>query len=221
MAKKKETFKIGDTDETMHIAYLLDMSGSMMGARQPTISGFNEYKASLAAKYPDARLTFVCFSDIAYKEVCIDMPIKDVADLTEETYTPDGMTPLYDSIGRIVSDLSSRVTSGKVLLMIMTDGLENASKEYSRETIKLLIADKEKNGWTVGYMGANQDAWNVAASIGVHQSNSMNYDVSQMRGTFAKAAVASSLYMASAGNSNRNLFTGLNGIDSEDEPEVK
>lgn len=219
--KKDEKFKIGDAaaqSDEVNIGFLLDMSGSMMSVKTATISGFNEYIQTMKAKSPNAWFTLMVFSSIEIREVFTDVAIKDVPELTDALYVPSGGTPLYDSVAYIIRTMSKRMESKankNTLLNIMTDGEENESKEYSRDAIKKLIGEKEAEGWVVSYMGANQDSWAVARSIGVKVSNSLNYDANNMRGVFSKAADASALYTASRGVMKHGLFNNM--VDDVDD----
>lgn len=162
------------------IAFLLDETGSMMPVRDATISGFNEYVQTVQRAYPDALLTLMLFSTERYSGPYRMTPLRYIAPLTTQNYQPSGGTPLYDCIARLIADTEKAAASMRpapvVLCVIMTDGEENSSHDYNRDRIFARIREKEDEGWTFVYLGANQDAWDVGASIGVQASRAMTFD---------------------------------------------
>ena len=99
----------------------------------------------------------------------------------------------------------------KTLITVMTDGQENDSKEYTREKIFNLIKEKEKAGWTFAYLGANQDAWEVGQSIGLHKGNVMTYTVAQTKETFNNIASQTVAYAIDNTNQTFNFFKPIGG----------
>jgi hypothetical protein len=180
MSEKKKKNDESSDDPAVIIAFLLDETGSMESVRQATISGFNEYIQTVNNEHPDALLSLVLFSTVKYDGVYRLTPLPVVAPLTHNTYRPNGGTPLYDCIARLIGETENAIASIKptpeVLFVIMTDGEENSSREYNRARIVELITQKEAAGWSFVYLGANQDAWQVGASIGVKASHAMTYD---------------------------------------------
>lgn len=163
------------------VSFILDQTGSMGVCRDATIDGFNEYIATLASKADEVLFGLTLFNSEAVDVRCVDTPVGDVPKLTVDTYRPDSTTPLYDAIGRTVRAVEAQVAAmedkpGGVLVVIMTDGLENASREYTQNAIFQLIKAKEAEGWTFAYLGANQDAWVTGATMGISQGNTMGYD---------------------------------------------
>jgi len=162
------------------IAFLLDETGSMMPVRDATISGFNEYVQTVQRTYPDALLTLMLFSTERYSGPYRMTPLRYVAPLTTQNYQPSGGTPLYDCIAQLIDGTEKAAANMRpapvVLFVIMTDGEENSSRDYNREHIFARIQQKEDEGWTFVYLGANQDAWEVGASIGVQASRAMTFD---------------------------------------------
>lgn len=215
----KDKFKIGDANnniqEDMHIGFVLDASGSMMAVQSSTISGFNEYVETLKNNNANAFFTLLTFNSSEKRVICKDIPMKDVLALNTETYSPQDGTPLYDSIASLITLMSTKVKDGdKVLIVIMTDGLENMSTDYDDKRIKVMISAKESQGWTFTYLGANQDAWAVANTMGIAKSNSLTYSVHEMGKTFNRAAEASVMYVASAGTVTKGLYHDQS-VDSE------
>lgn len=169
MAKPKNTV----------VNFVLDETGSMLSVKVATISGFNEYLVGLKESKAKVWMTLTKFNSTKVEVVHDAVLVKDVPDLNEKTYVPEHLTPLYDAIGKTIraTEEALKKKRGKpaVLCVIMTDGLENASKEYTREGIFNLIEEKTKEGWTFAYLGANQDAYAVGESIGVARGSSLNF----------------------------------------------
>ena len=186
--KKKETL----------INFILDETGSMLVHKTKTISAFNEYVKSLKSKSEPTKMTLTKFNSTKVEMVYVDKDINDVPELNEQNYQPDNLTPLYDAIGKTVKEVSDK-TKGKdqlVLIAILTDGEENASREYSKEGIKLLITEKEKQGWSFVYLGANQDAFAVGSSLGVARGNIQNFDMYNIKPTMMAMAHSTQSFRA-------------------------
>ena len=155
----------------VHNLLILDESGSMKSIYHPSLSGCNETIQSVRAaqhKYDnqDQRFSFVTFNSNGIKTKMDDIPIEEVRDLTPNDYYPDNCTPLYDAIGQSCSSLEKKVSSkDRVLVTIITDGYENASSEYTLAAIQGMTERLRAKGWTFIYMGANQNAKEVALTL--------------------------------------------------------
>lgn len=167
MPKKKK-------DAALTVAVVLDMSGSMAVIRDKAIDIYNEYLLTLRVKEPDSKIMLTVFNGCETVVSEIEA-VGDMEPLTTETYVPNCGTPLYDAIGETVRKLRERVGDGKAILAILTDGQENESKEFSREAIFALIKEREKAGWAVVYLGANQDAYAEGAAMGINVNNISNF----------------------------------------------
>lgn len=183
------------TDSTFtHIAMLLDRSGSMAAIQQATCSGFDAFVAQQREQAGRCTLTLAQFDD-RYEEVYRDREIAEVPPLQ---LAPRGSTALLDAIARLVHTTGERLSAlpederpGSVIVGIMTDGHENASREYTHPMIKTLIGQQEDvYDWTFLYMGANQDAIEVGAQLGVRAERAMTYT---QGGTMAAMAATSEL----------------------------
>ncbi len=177
-------------DQTLtHLAMLLDRSGSMQTIKQATEQGFDLFLAEQREAPGRCTVTLAQF-DNEYEEVYTDLDVREVPPLD---LRPRGMTALLDSIGRLVQTTALRIAQlpeeqrpGAVIVGIMTDGLENASKEYTHAAIKALVTEREEQfGWTFLYMGANQDAIEVGASLGVKRERSLTYDTANVDQAYA------------------------------------
>ena len=162
-----------------HIAFLLDRSGSMTSIKSDTEGGFNAYIESQRRQPGRCTVTLAQF-DNEYEEVFAGRPIADVPALDLQ---PRGMTALNDAIARLVrttgeflAAMAEDVRPGAVIVGIMTDGMENASVEWTRPAVKALIeAQEAKYDWTFSYLGANQDAIEVGSSMGIPADRSLTY----------------------------------------------
>lgn len=158
---------------------ILDESGSMSGLEDASITGVNETLKTIRAAYeefPEQEqfVTFATFSGEPYyeKNTCRvkreQLPIASVTDLTRSEYHPNGMTPLWDSMGKLLTELDDQVEKEDlVLVTIITDGYENSSVRYDADKIKKLVTRLDEKGWVFTYIGANQDASQAAGEMGI------------------------------------------------------
>lgn len=177
-----------------HLYFLLDRSGSMQSIRDDTVGGFDAFIAEQRGLPGECRVTLAQFDD-RYEVVYSERPIRDVPSLELQ---PRGMTALLDAIGRLVTDAGARLAAlpesdrpATVIVGIMTDGQENASKEWTHPAVRSLIQQQtEAYSWEFLYLGADQDAIEVGAGLGVPAARSMTYS----RGS-TQAAMASTSAM--------------------------
>jgi hypothetical protein len=195
----------------IHLMFILDETRSMNSVKTPTISGFNEYVNSLKReKSVNYKFSLISFNSISLKLVHDSVSIKEIHDLTDKTYIPDGGTPLYDAIAKGINKIYKK---RNVLFVIQTDGEENSSKEFSQKDIFGMIQDKTESGWQFVFMGANQDAWEVGAQFGLKKGQTLSYDNSQTAQAFGEISKASSIY-ASSLNANKKMSKDF--FDSQD-----
>jgi len=179
----------------------------MNNCRKATIDGFNEYIGSLKADKDNKYFVTLTQFDstnagVLIEDTFTDVKLSEVEDLTEDTFQPRGTTPLHDAIGESMRQSANRLKEKKgnnaVVMIVMTDGGENSSKEFDASIIKKMIDTEEADGWTVTYMGANQNAHRVGGSLGFKAGKTMNYSTDQMQDTFRGLAIntasRSSLY---------------------------
>jgi uncharacterized protein YegL len=168
------------TDQNLsHIYFLLDRSGSMTSIRTETIAGFDAFIAE-QRKIPSAcKVTLSQFDD-QYDVVYVD---RDVADVPTLDLTPRGSTALLDALGRMIVTAGERLAAlpddkrpGSVVVGVMTDGYENASRDWTHERIKALIEQQTRDyHWEFLYLGADQDAIEEGAKMGFAAQKSMSY----------------------------------------------
>lgn len=168
MAKSKSK-----TKARTQVCFLLDETQSMYQRKDETIKGFNGYLEELKKDKGDEVLfTFTTFNRGGVKTHYKAEPIKNVKPLTNETYNPQNWTPLYDAIGTTVCAIQDQV--GKedlVIFVILTDGEENSSHEYDKESITRLIKKHETEGWKFTYLGVDVDAFAGSSQIGIKASS--------------------------------------------------
>lgn len=174
-------------NNTTEIIVVLDRSGSMSSILTGTIEGFNTFLKEQKNAAGEAFMTLVQFDDqyqIDYKSV----NVKHLEGLNTNNFVPRGSTALHDAIGKTINETK---TDKPVVFVIITDGLENASREFRAPQIKALIEQKTKEGWKFVYLGANQDAVLVGESMGIHRGQTMSYGATSVDTVSAFASTAS------------------------------
>lgn len=169
-------------DNLTELVFILDRSGSMGGLESDTIGGYNAMLSKQKNQSGRAKVTTVLFDD-EYELIHERLDIEKVEPITEKQYFVRGTTALLDAIGRTLSlmiSISKTVNkdakSNKVIFVITTDGMENASVEYSYKKIKKMIEyQKEKYGWEFIFLGANIDAIDTAQRFGINKDMATNF----------------------------------------------
>lgn len=164
------------------IAVVLDRSGSMGSVKKATIDGFNEFLSGQKAAEGEARITLAQFDDF-YDIVYNDTDIQKAPSLTSRTFEPRGMTALYDAVCKTINSLNneakddcSHCAPEKTVFVIITDGGENASKEFTYEQMtKMISHQREKHNWEFVFIGANQDAMATAQRFNIPTVNSITF----------------------------------------------
>lgn len=202
------------TDYT-HISLVLDRSGSMSIVRDDTIGGFNRFLEEQQAVPGKATFTLVLFdsNSIEFKSVGAD--IKNIPKLTKETYVPGDYTPLYDAIGKTIDETGGLLKNlpeserpAKVVFVVMTDGQENASREFSLDRVRSMIERQKKNyAWEFVFLGANIDSYAVGGSLCVGASNTMNVGASGQSVNSAYVSTSSNLRAYRIGSADSMAFT--------------
>lgn len=214
---------------------IIDESGSMHSIYQQALSGINETLNGIrnAQKdYPDQNqyvsiVTFEGSGPVGVKTRRDRVPASKVENMSRADYRPGGCTPLYDAMGLAITHLDACISDGDaVLVTIITDGLENASTEYSGTSVKELVSRQREKGWTFAYIGANQDAVEVARDLNI--SNALNFDASpegmvtmsvkyeKARKKFLKEVQCC---MCSSPADSQSFLGKLEGLFTEDEKE--
>lgn len=164
------------------LVFILDKSGSMAGLESDTIGGFNAMLQKQKALPGECRITTVLF-DNRYELLHDRIDIRAVSPMTEKEYRVGGSTALLDAIGRTIHKLVSvqrntaeEYRAENVMFVIITDGAENASREYSVQKVRAMIEhEKENYGWEFLFLGANMDAVETAGWFGIAPDRAVDY----------------------------------------------
>jgi ADP-ribosylglycohydrolase/uncharacterized protein YegL len=160
-----------DDADRVHVAVLLDRSGSMNSIVDDTIGGFNNFVDEQRQLPGDCRLTLVQFDGGDPQEILVDaQPVAEVPQLDRRRYQPRGNTPLLDALGRLIARIDDRVAADPdeyQLVAVITDGHENASREFTRSQIADMVSNRSDAGWAFVFLGANIDSFAEAGAMGM------------------------------------------------------
>lgn len=171
------------------LVFILDRSGSMSGLETDTIGGFNSMLEKQHKEAGEAFVTTVLF-DNRVEFLHDRLPLHQVAPISEKEYFVRGSTALLDAVGGTIQHIA-RIHKyahpdhkpEKTLFVIITDGMENASRNYTYEKVKRLIThEQEKYGWEFLFLGANIDAAEIGSRMGIHEDRTATY-LSDSEGT--------------------------------------
>jgi hypothetical protein len=178
------------------VAFLLDRTGSMMPIKDDVIGSFNQFIRSQKDVPGGCRFILTLF-DSQSIDTFDYSTIEKVPEFTGETYIPRASTPLYDAIGKTITAVDELdVHVDRILFVIQTDGYENASHHYNKDSIKRLIEEHqgEEYGWDFVFLGADIDAMAVGGSIGVPLANVVSYDSAMTSATMDSMSESVSSY---------------------------
>lgn len=211
-----------------HISVVLDRSGSMANCLNDTIGGFNQFLKTQKEVEGEATMTLVQFN--GQYDMVVDMkPLKDVEELNKGNYSPNGGTALLDAIGRTINNVEAKLVEKsedekpeKVIFVIITDGEENESREFTRDQIMTMINNhRNDQKWEFVFIGANQDAIQAGGSMGIRAGNTLNYAVSSqgvndMYGTLTRSMTSyRTLDIDTKGASEISFFSETEPKDTE------
>ncbi len=170
----------------VNLSVVLDRSGSMRAIASDMIGGFQAFIEEQRQDEGSARISVVQFDGEDPFEVLIDGEDLQTARLDARKYIPRGVTPLLDAVGRMIARIDASIAERKTLeleaedqvVLIITDGYENASVEYSLPAVKGLIEARRADGWVFVFLGADQDSFEEGGRIGVSVSNRRDWDKS-------------------------------------------
>lgn len=206
-----------------HYLLVVDESGSMGGLRNQTINNINEQiqiVRALEKKYPDQKyfISLITFNT-EVKERYMNIPASEMKEVSASDYNPDGGTALRDAMRIGITRLEDKIRPSMIdeskvvtaVVVIITDGEENSSKEWSVEKTKTLVERMNKDDkWTISYIGANQDAILTASQYGVYAGNSINY-VSSAAGTRGLADTLATTMSMRACNISGGAYSFVGG----------
>jgi hypothetical protein len=225
---KTKTKKKG---EKTHIIAVIDKSSSMASIATAAISGFNEFLASQKKLKDPATMNVVLFSSYdritpLYEDKILD--VKDVQELTPLTYVPDGMTALNDAIVQSMTSYKLKMNTmkpskrpEKVLVIIVTDGEENNSREYPKskvDEVKGLITKRKAENWQFMFLCATEEAALTGESLGVSKGNTFQY-TNDLKGNavmFNAMSIATSSYRG-ASVKDKNFLSKTDNLLAEDD----
>ncbi len=193
--------------QPLYITLILDESGSMQSCKGAALAGFNHYLATLRREPAETRFTLTLFNsgktEMRYRAV----PVSAVNDLDVETYRPQAGTPLYDAIGRTLS-LAKQETpvEARKLCVILTDGKENASQEYSRKQVFDLIKQYEKQSWAFLYLGADHDVWAAGEDLGIAGDSRISFCRETVDHTFDQLSQVTATFRRGDGQPAADAF---------------
>lgn len=199
MAKNSKNGKTPKGD-ALHVAFVLDRSGSMSHLASAVVSGVDEFVSELRRDPGDTLFSLTQF-DTEFDHVHVAVPLADVPSLNETGYRPGGMTALFDAVAHTVLTTDARLRAegreaDKVMVVVMTDGLENSSTDYTSRTLSDLIrAYDGRPNWTFVYLGAAHanldEAQDVAAGLAFERGNAMRWEAESVAMRKSMSSLAS------------------------------
>ncbi len=193
---------------------VVDKSGSMIDCVDSTINGFNEQvnrikHKSLEFVEEDITMGLTTFNTHVNHHYFQQNP-KEIVMLNYENYRPNGSTALLDAVGETISEIERQIATSLIpttaIIVILTDGYENASKKYNLEKIRNMISKLEETGnWTFSFIGATLDAVDVAASMSIKSQNSFSFEKKEMKNVVWDKLDKSVSSYFNKKRSNRNL----------------
>jgi Mg-chelatase subunit ChlD len=186
----------------VHNLIILDESGSMESIKKTIIQGFNEIVQTVRGiekEFPEQEhfISLITFNGFGQKLLHFIDPVNKLELIDERRYHPDASTPLYDAMGFSLVKLRQLLqekTDYNVLVTILTDGEENASKEYTGIAIKKLIEELKLNRWTFTYIGADHDVEKFALSLSITNTMTFEKNEDDMKNMFVREKAARSNY---------------------------
>ena len=202
--------------KTTEIVFILDQSGSMAGMERDTIGGFNSMIEKQKGEQGNALVSTVMFSshsNVIHDRVSLD----SVEPLTLRDYTPSGSTALLDAIGGAIHHIGNvhkyaraEDVPDNTIFIITTDGMENASRQYTSDRVKAMIKrQEEKYGWEFLFVAANIDAVETAEIIGIRADRAASYDVSEGTGVLFEEMSETIKQYRSAGTIRADWSEGI------------
>jgi len=202
----------------LNIRVVLDRSGSMSNCVYQTIDALNGYLAGLQEDKTEGVVTISLFDSESIDLGLNKVFIKDIAPLDYSFLIPRASTPLFDAIGASIYEHSNYdvTEQDKKVLVIVTDGYENASREYSADAIKKLVQEKEEAGWLIVYLGSDHDIYKQTRMMGIGPERSIRYSKAKSGSAFRSVLRTSGDYYK--GTKAKDIkFTDEERRESEDD----
>jgi hypothetical protein len=195
-----------ETKKKTLICVILDESGSMATKKADILGGFNQFlRDQKALTVDEMRLSLTKFNTLC-STVYSAMPVADVPELTEASYVPGGNTALFDAVAETVRLADKdKLEDERVLVLVMTDGQENSSRETSRDQVQAIIKERTARGtWTFAYIGESPERW--ARETGTSVRSTAQYNHGDPVASFDIARRATSAYRASAAAQSQDFI---------------
>lgn len=191
-----------DRKHQVHNLIILDESGSMESIKKTIITGFNEIVQTIKGietQFPDQEhfISLISFNGLGQKMIHFIDPASKLGQINDTLYKPDASTPLYDAMGSGINKLKQVLqnqTDYNVLVTVLTDGEENASKEFSGPDIKKMVDELKKQRWTFTYIGADHDVERMAASLSITNTMTFTKDKEDMDRMFTAEKMSRANY---------------------------
>jgi uncharacterized protein YegL len=166
-----------ENNHITEIAFVLDKSGSMSNLVDDTIGGFNSVLQQQKAQEDQAYITTMLF-DHQFRWLHDHLDLRYVKPITRQQYLPSGCTALYDAIGQTIAKLDNITEAednANVLMVIITDGQENSSREFEGGRIRKMVEARREKGWEFLFLGANIDSFAVSEGLGIARNRTANW----------------------------------------------
>jgi uncharacterized protein YegL len=206
--------------------FVVDQSGSMSGSEGPTIEGFNSQLKTLQKlkkEHPENEyIVSVTYFEDEVMDIVRFAPIEEIQYLSRENYRPGGLTALLDAIGRSIEsirrkfDQELKLDLASVVMVILTDGGENASKFYTRNLIAETIKELDSTGkWTFSFLGADLDAVSASNDLNIRRENVISFSKENYANMMSQMSNSIRNYenMKSAGIMKSDLFDDIDDKD--------
>lgn len=220
MKKANKVNKTQGAEKIIH--FILDASGSMQSIKRQVITGFNEYVGSLE-KQKNVKFSLTTFNTNGILEPYKLINPKDVYEMDNNSYEPDGGTPLYDACVDTIEKLAEETQEKKntaILVVIMTDGEENSSQKHDSACFADLVNKlKARGNWTFVFMGANQNAWANATKNNISTMNAYQWQAtpSGTRGSYDYLRTATIAYCSAMDTKSAGGAPGeVNNLSTEE-----
>lgn len=206
------------------LCLILDRSGSMGGRESDVINGVNSFIAEQKKLPNPATIALVRFDTESIERFRPMRDLREAYPISRDDYQPRGGTPLLDAVGRTITELDNDWKAhapNRAIVVIVTDGQENSSREFSKAQIKQMIESREKSGmWSFIYLGADKEAFAEAHSMGIQMTNTAQYHNTTLGTRTMYAAASNSIGMMRSGAASASLG-GVIPEDPNDQNWVK
>ena len=227
---KKTTNKISNTNKTTLYQFIIDRSGSMRGLEELVVGGYNEHLSAvrnLQTSYPDQQflVSLLTFDD-EIEWLVQPGRIQDLQELPSNAFTPRGLTALLDAVGKgihhIESEFDRKIQNDEmsVVMVIITDGAENASQFFNYESIAKKIKERDETGkWTFSFIGCDFDAVSISENLNIRKENVRNYSKHNY-GVMSKEVDSSFMRYAESKSNGSFALKTFNFFDEEDDKDI-